>query len=161
MKKILILLFALCATQADAAQNYFTQRVVSVAPQANECIGDTSDPVCIFDAVIACVIRDDEKLCESVGVKYSDEMRNALGQFAGADYRYSIAELFINRRNNLCENADDRACVNNTDTGDNVRVDLSMKDNKNVAVYLQREKDNKWSVIFATQYFCWSDEDCS
>ncbi|MCL2629745.1 MAG: hypothetical protein FWD33_03625 [Alphaproteobacteria bacterium] len=162
MRKLLVLLFALALTGAHAnPQSYFLERTVHVIPREGECVGRNDDPMCVFDTVVACVIRQERGLCEKVGVKYSSRMHNALGHLAGHDYRYAIVDLHINRRNNVCSIEDGQSCVTNLDTGELTRVDMVMRDNRNFSVYMKRERNNRWSVIFATQYACWPDEDCS
>ncbi|MDR0319593.1 MAG: hypothetical protein LBH81_02530 [Rickettsiales bacterium] len=162
MKSLLLAsAFFLLPFSAFSAENYFAERTVSVSPKDGECVGRADDPMCVFDTVVACVIRNQPDLCKKVGLKYSEDMKNALSYLAGKDYKYTIVDLYMNRRKNLCEIADDKACVFNPETGKNMRVDMSLKDNRNFSVYLRREKNGNFSVSLATQFQCWSDEECS
>jgi hypothetical protein len=162
MKKTLLVfaLFFIAAGAAHAA-DFFSPRTVTVRPSAGECMGKTNDPLCVFDTVVACAVRRDARLCASVGLAYDDFFQNALADLAGKDYAYAPVEIYVNRRTAACAYDNDKACALNPATNKIVPVGMSVKDNNNVAVYLKREKDGHWSVIFATQYACWSDEECS
>ncbi|MDR2685527.1 MAG: hypothetical protein LBB23_01995 [Rickettsiales bacterium] len=162
MNKLLFAIFAMLMTgAASAAEPLFAERVVRMIPATGECVGRNDDPICVFDTIIACVIRDDADLCKKVGVKYSQNMKNAMAHLGGQDYKYAIVDMYVNRRKNVCTIADDKSCVMNAENGKLEKIDMSLKDANNVSVYLRREKDGKWQVIFATQSECWSDEDCS
>ena len=163
MKKIFAV-FTLCsllfAPPAHSA-DFFAPRFVGVQPTIGECIGNTADPLCVFDSVIACAIRQNAHLCESVGLKYDNLFKNSFAEIVGRDYKYTPVEMYVNRRKPMCTFDTDKACVTNPATDKIVSVDMSIKDDNNVAVYLKRESGGKWSVIFATQYACWQDEDCT
>ena len=162
MKKLYALCFLLYAFCASVyAADFFAPRVVTVIPSDGECVGKTDDPLCVFDTVIACAIRAKPELCAAVGFEYDNFFRNAMADLVGKDYKYNPVEMYVNRRKPACAHDDDKACATNPATGEIVAVDMSIKDNNNTAVYLRREKNGHWSVIFATQYSCWADEDCS
>ena len=162
MKNILFALFVLYSfSNTVHAADFFAARSVGLAPMAGECVGNTEEPLCVFDTVVACAVRAQPNLCESVGLKYDNFFKNSMVDLAGRDYKYNPVEMYVNRRTPACAVDDGRACVTNPYTGEIVAVDMSIKDNNNVAVFLRRVSGGRWSVIFATQYACWSDEDCS
>jgi hypothetical protein len=151
---------SLCVGAAHSA-DFFAARTVGARPADGECIGNAADPLCVFDTVIACAVRKNPALCESVGLQYDSFFRNSMAELAGRDYKYAPVEMYVNRRKPACAHDNDKACALNPATQKIVNVDMSVKDNNNVAVYLRREQGGKWSVIFAAQYACWSDEECS
>ncbi|MCL2017342.1 MAG: hypothetical protein FWG80_01020 [Alphaproteobacteria bacterium] len=165
MRKILFafctLYFTFYAMSPASSASFFAERTVTVRPLSDECIGNEKDPLCVFDTVIACIIRNDKSLCEKVGLAYDQTMRNAVGYLAGKDYKYRPVEMFVNRRTSLCSVVNDKACVYNPSTGKPVAVDMSVTNDRKFVVHLRRDKDSAWSVIFATEFDCWSDEDCS
>lgn len=161
MLKKLLIISGLLFTSAGYSADWFAERTVTVKPSEGECVGNTADPLCVFDTVIACAIRAKADLCKSVGIKYDEFFKSAFNEMKGQDYKFRLADLVINRRKALCTYANEKACVLHPDTGEVHLVDMSMTDLNNVAVYLKRQKDGKWSVIFATKYSCWSDEDCT
>ncbi|MCL1902660.1 MAG: hypothetical protein FWG18_03485 [Alphaproteobacteria bacterium] len=162
MKKI-YLLFALCSLlfAPAMAADFFAERTVTVQPSPDECVGDATEALCVFDTVIACVIRDQPELCKKVGLAYDRTMRNSVGHLTGRDYTYRPVDMFVNRRTPVCSFPDGLACAFNPATGKNVAVDMSIRNDKMFGVYMKREKNGTWSVIFATEFSCWSDEDCS
>lgn len=162
MKRItlgLFFIFAIAGTVNGA--DFFAARKVGVLATTKECVGTTKDPLCVFDTVVACAVRADASICKSVGIIYDDFFRNSFAELVGKDYTYTPVEMYVNRRVAACAYDNDKACALNPYTGKIVNVDMSIKDNNNVAVYLKREPGGNWSVIFATQYACWSDEECS
>jgi len=161
------MLYALCPMLCIGfanANNFFAERTVTVLSSQGECIGNRRDPLCVFDTVIACVIRQQPELCRTVGLTYDQTMDNAVGYLAGADYTYRPIEMFITHRRSLCTNADGRACVLNPSNGELVAVDMSIANDQKFVVHLRRGTGGEvgtWSVIFATEFACWFDEDCS
>jgi len=143
------------------ANDFFAPRVVTVTPAADECMGKTDDMLCIFDTVIACAVRRDARLCEMVGLAYDAQFIDAFNVLAGQDYEYGPVELFINRRRGICSIDDGRSCVTNIEDGEMIRADASVRDNNNVGIFMRRERGGHWSVIYAMQFACWPDEDCS
>ena len=161
MKKLLYALCFIPWTLHAQMPDMFASRVVTLEPSVGECVGNTSDMMCVFDTVIACAVRQDASLCERVGLKYDNNFRNEFGLLSGQDYNYGIAEVFMNRRRGVCSIADGRSCLRNPADGELVTPNVSMRDNNNVGVFLRRAPGGNWSVIFATQFACWPDEECS
>jgi hypothetical protein len=161
-RKLILSIFALAFLPlATNAANYFEEREVFVVPRDGECVGQNTDPICVFDTVVACVIRDQPDLCEKVGMEYSQSLKNAVSySMSGKDYKYQIVELFMNRRKNGCDVVDNKSCVYNDATGQNVKVDASLTDDKNFGVYMQRGKKGTWKAVFADKADCWSDTNC-
>jgi hypothetical protein len=158
--KILVLCGMLFAPLTGAvAADFFAERLVTVKPGADECVGNVKDPLCVFDTVIACVIRDAPELCKKIGLKYDQTMKNTVGHLAGRDYLYRLTDMFVTRRTDDCANEDNKRCVYDPN-GKVIAVDMSIGNDRHFSVFLRREK-NGWSVIFATEFDCWSDEDCS
>ncbi|MCL2538149.1 MAG: hypothetical protein FWE52_01600 [Alphaproteobacteria bacterium] len=161
MRKIFFTMVFLLFAVGAQANDFFAPRKVTLVPSADECVGDTSDMLCVFDTVIACAVRADAKLCEKVGLKYDSFFKNSMVDLTGKDYEFRPVELFLNQRRPACAVDDNRACITNPATGRVVAANASIKDNNNVGVFLRNEPSGKWSVIFATQFACWPDEDCS
>ncbi|MDR1207365.1 MAG: hypothetical protein LBK26_03050 [Rickettsiales bacterium] len=161
MKKLGIF-FTICLFASGAfGDDFFAERTVTVQPAKDECVGTADKALCVFDTVIACVIRDEPELCKKVGLTYDQTMMNSVGYLVGKDYTYRPVDMYVNRRPPTCSFPDGLACAFNPGTGKNVAVDMSIRNNRKFGMYLKKEKGGAWSVIFATEFSCWSDEDCS
>jgi len=164
MKKI-SLLFAICYLLLILPQaksnDFFAPRMVGFAPMAHECVGQTNDILCVFDTIVACAVRADVRLCESVGLAVSGEFINATGEIRGADYRFNPTEMFISRGDSPCEVPNGTSCFLNTTTGELMTADAMVRDNNNFVVYFRRMGGGNWSVLYASIFSCWSDEECS
>jgi len=154
--------YALCIMPfALSANDFFAYRTVHLTPVPGECVGQANDILCVFDTVVACAVRDNARLCESVGMEFTREFRNSMGEIIGANYRFRPIEMFISRGTSPCEVPNGTSCFLNTTTGELTIADAMIRDNNNVVVYLRRMGGGNWQAIYAARFSCWSDEECS
>lgn len=162
MKKCFILcLLNLCIILNLNASDLFGKRTVDIKSVENECVGTVSDPLCVVDTLVACVIRKDESLCKKIGISSKDFM-DSMSALSSVDSKYSYkpVSMVVNKYDGSCSIHDGKTCVE-LPNKKLKSVDIVITTDTKLNIYMKRNKNGKISVVWAEEFLCFSDEECS